>query len=146
MFSENQELKTENWKPKTGLLQFADALAQAALVASCGVAVQDAFAAGFVEHADGTAEGFLGGFLVAGADGVAQFAQVGAQAAAAGAVDGGLLGGLARALQCWKMIGHGPVVCPSSVWSRWTGRASRRRVSRCKSILRESWKTVKQEE
>lgn len=83
-----------------GLLQLADAFAQTALVAGGGVAVQNALAAGFVEHGDGAAEGLLGGFLVTGGDGVTQFAQVGAQAAAAGAVDGGLLGGLACALQC----------------------------------------------
>src|SRR5581483_4521962 len=88
------------------LLYCRQAGGQPGLVARGGVLVQGALLDGLIQGGDGLAVGLLSGSLVALGKGLAQFAQLGAQAGSIGTIARGAAFGLTGALQRGKMICH----------------------------------------
>jgi len=88
-----------------------DAGSEAALVARGGVLVEDAFLHALVELRDGGLVD-VGELLgVAAGDGLAQDAEVSANAAAAGAIDSGLAFGLAGSFERGNVVCHDACRC-----------------------------------
>jgi hypothetical protein len=95
--------KKLEWK----LFHRGDARAQAGLVTGSGVLMDHTLFDGLVDHGDGAAEGLFGLLGVARLDGLAQLPQRRTKTRGVGPVGGRACLGLARALQCRKMICHG---------------------------------------